>query len=166
MLNNKIAESGIITINLEDYYPKAEICIVNIKDFLYQGLVLQEKNFREQVAQIDPAKYLQKHVCINNTAEAIVPIWAYMLLRLQLEDVAKSVWVGNLDTFLFDYYQKEAEKIDFTTYTQARVMLKGCGKKQVPPTVYALWASKLKPEVKSLFFGEACAAVPLYKAKK
>jgi hypothetical protein len=160
---NKVAASGLITFNLEDYYTPGERVFYDLKDNLYMELILKEKDFRTFLKENDWSLYQNKHVAIGCTADAIVPTWAYMLLSLKLTEVAASVHFGNLQDLEIKLFQEKLRDIDFEEYKDARVVVKGCSKVDVPTSIYVEMANQLKPLVKSLMFGEPCSTVPLYK---
>lgn len=163
---NKVAQSGIITIDLEEFYPKGERILFDIKDQLFQGLILREKDFREFVKNEDWNKYSNKYVAITCTADAIVPTWAYMLLTIHLQPVAKKIVFGNLETLESILYNELLSKININEYKDARVVIKGCGTLPVPTAAYLELTRLLTPVAKSIMYGEACSTVPLYKKTK
>jgi hypothetical protein len=163
---NKVAQSGIITIDLEEFYPKGERILFDIKDQLFQGLILREKDFREFVKNEDWSKYTNKYVAITCTADAIVPTWAYMLLTIHLQSIAKKIVFGNLETLESTLYHELLSKININDYKDARIVIKGCGKLPVPTAAYLEITRLLVPVAKSIMYGEACSTVPLYKKAK
>ena len=160
---NKVAGSGLITFDLEEHYPKGERIIFDIKDLLFQGLILREKDFREFVKNNTWSSYKDKFVAIICSADAIIPTWAYMLLAVHIEPYAKKVVFGNLETLETILYNELLQKIDINQYTDSRVVIKGCGKLPVPGSAFVEITRLLRPVVKSIMFGEACSTVPLYK---
>lgn len=163
---NKVALSGIITIDLEAFYPSGERVLFDIKDLLFQGLILREKDFREFIKNEDFSKYKNKYVALVCSADAIVPSWAYMLLAIQLEPYVKRVVFGNLETLETILFNEKLSKLDLDIYKDARVVIKGCGHLPVPKAAYVEIARLLRPVVKSLMYGEACSTIPLYKQAK
>lgn len=163
---NKVAQSGIITIDLEEFYPAGERVVLDIKDVLFQGLILREKDFREFIKNEDWNKYKDKYVALICSADAIVPTWAYMLLATQLEPVAKRVIFGDLETLEAILYNEILSKIHPEEYKDARVVIKGCGNLPVPKAAYVQITSLLRPFAKSIMYGEPCSTVPLYKKPK
>jgi hypothetical protein len=162
---NKVAQSGLVEFNLEDYYPKGERVLVDIKPLLFQGLILREKDFRDFVKNNDWSTYRDKYVAITCTADAIVPTWAYMLLATQLEPLAKHIVFGNLEvleTVLFSIALKSVNPAD---YTGQRIVIKGCSNLPVPVAAYVEITRLLRPVAKSIMYGEPCSTVPLYKQK-
>jgi Protein of unknown function (DUF2480) len=164
-LVNRVAESGIINFNLEDYFPTQEIISFDIKNFLFRGLMLREKDFRQALLDMDWAIYNQKYVAVFCSADAIVPLWAYQLIAVYLQPVAAQIVCGSVETLLAIYYRDNLAKIDLSQFIDKRVVVKGCGEKPVPAAAYLEIAQLLRPVVKSLMYGEACSAVPLYKKK-
>ena len=163
---NKVSQSGLITIDLETYYPEGERVLFDIKDHLFQGLILREKDFREFIKNEDWNKYKDKYVALTCSADAIVPTWAYMLLATQLEPVAKKVVFGDLETLETILYNEILSKINTVDYKDARVVIKGCGNLPVSKAAYVQITSLLRPVVKSIMYGEPCSTVPLYKQPK
>ncbi len=163
---NKVSESGLITIDLEEYYPEGERVLLDIKENLFQGLILREKDFREFIKNEDWSKYKDKYVGLICSADAIVPTWAYMLLATQLEPLAKKVVFGNLEILETVLYNDILAKIKPEDYTDARVVIKGCGNLPVPKAAYVQITSLLRPVAKSIMYGEPCSTVPLYKKSK
>lgn len=163
---NKVALSGIITIDLEEFYPQGERVLFDIKDLLFQGLILREKDFREFVKNEDWIKYKNKYVALICSADAIVPTWAYMLLATQLEPYVKKVVFGNLEILETVLYNDILGKLNINDYKDARIVIKGCGHLPVPKAAYVEIARLLRPIAKSIMYGEACSTVPLYKQTK
>lgn len=163
---NKVSQSGIVTIDLEAFYPRGERILFDIKDLLFQGLILREKDFREYIKNEDWNKYKDKYVALTCSADAIVPTWAYMLLATQMEPVAKRVVFGDLETLETVLYNDILNKLNITDYTDARVVIKGCGDLPVPKAAYVQITSLLRPVAKSIMYGEPCSTVPLYKKPK
>ncbi len=163
---NKVSQSGLITIDLEEFYPDGERVLFDIKELLFQGLVLREKDFREFIKNEDWNKYKDKYVALTCSADAIVPTWAYMLLATQLEPIAKKVVFGNLESLETILYTEILSKIDINNYKDARVVIKGCGNLPIPKSAYVQITSLLRPLAKSIMYGEPCSTVPLYKQAK
>lgn len=162
---NKVAQSGLVTLDPADFYPSGERVIYDIKDNLFHGLILREKDFREFVKSYDWAQYQDKIVGITCSADAIVPAWAYMLLANRLAPYAKAVIFGNGDTVEAKLFEKQIELLDAEKYRDERIVIKGCGDTPVPVDAYVALTAKLTPVVKSLMFGEPCSTVPIYKRK-
>lgn len=161
---NRVAESGIITIDLEDFYPESEITVWDIKDYLFRGLILKEKEFREALKQTNWQQYAGKYVALTNTADAIIPMWAYMLVVSYLQPVAKNIVFGNEKEMLQAMMLDTIAGIDAAEYVGKRVVIKGCGDVVLPEAAYIAITQKLQPVVKSLMYGEPCSTVPVYKA--
>lgn len=162
---NKVANSGIISIDLEDFYTPGERAIFDIQAHLFNGLILKEKDFREFVKHNDWKQYQDKIVGIICSADAIVPTWAYMLLSIALEPYARRVFFGNLHEIENLLFSEKIARIDPATYKGARVVIKGCGEKPVPTNAYVQITSLLKPHARSIMYGEPCSTVPLFKSK-
>lgn len=164
-IENKVDKSGLITFNLEDHYPKGERILFDIKDVLFQGLILKEKDFREFVKNHDWQKYQDKYVALYCSADAIVPTWAYMLLTSVIEPHAKKVVFGDLTVLETVLFNDALSKIKIEDFSDERVIIKGCSKYPVPEAAYVELVRLLRPVVKSIMFGEACSTVPLFKRK-
>tara|TARA_Y100000385_G_scaffold265704_1_gene300195 strand:- start:838 stop:1347 length:510 start_codon:yes stop_codon:yes gene_type:complete len=162
---NRVANSALITIDLEDYYPKGERISFDIKDWLYESIVLREKEFRIFVNTHDWTIYKNKYIALHCSTDAIIPGWAYMLLRLQLSGIAKQVVVGNLETLETTLYQTIICDLDFSFCENNPIIIKGCSNKPVPQNAYLFLIDKLQPIAKSIMYGEACSSVPLFKNK-
>lgn len=162
---NKVAESGLVTIDLEDFYPKGEIKIFDLKEHLFMGLILKEKDFRAALINTNWQQYEGAYVGITCSADAIIPAWAYMLVASYLQPVAKAVAFGDEKTLVNNIFIKRIAGINGIDYTDKRVIVKGCGDVQVPETAYLEITNALRPYVKSIMYGEACSNVPVYKRK-
>jgi len=163
---NKVAESGLITIDLEEYYPKEESAVFDLKEHLFMGMILKEKDYREALKNLDWSFYQNKNVCITCTADAVIPVWAYMLTATYLEPVAKDVIFGNEDFLHRALFLKNLSKIDTTEFADKRVVIKGCGDKNITETAYVEITKLLRPVAKSIMYGEPCSTVPIYKKPK
>ena len=161
---NKVAQSGLITLNLEDYLPQGEVVPFDLKDFLFMGLILKEKDFREALKNLDWSVYRDKHVAITCTADAIIPLWAYMLATTYLQPLAKSIFVGTAAEAHQHLFLKNIAALDAAQYAGQRVVVKGCGEIPVGAFAYAELTKQLLPYVKSLMYGEPCSTVPVFKA--
>lgn len=165
-IKNKVANSGLEPLNLGDFYPEGERVVIDLKDHLFEGLILREKDFRAYLKNEDWSKYKNKYVAITSTADAIIPQWAYMLLASELEPYAKKVVSGNrgvLETLL--YTESLKENLHPENYKDKRVMIRGCGDKELPLSAFSDAVTLLKPYAKSIMYGEACSNVPIYKSK-
>ena len=162
---NKVAKSGLVTLDPAEFYPAGERVVYDIKDNLFHGLILREKDFREFLAANDWSQYQDKYVAITCTADAIVPAWAYMLLANRMAPYARGIVFGDqsvMETVLFD---KAMANFDAEQYRDQRIVIKGCGDTEVPVSAYVELTKRLTPVVKSLMFGEPCSTVPIYKRK-
>lgn len=160
---NRVANSKLVTIDLEDYYPEGKRVLFDIKDWLFEGLVLREKDFREHVKKHDWAKYQDAYVGIICSTDAIVPAWAFMLISTNLEPFVKLSIVGSLEDLETSIYQNIINELDLKEYQDKPVIVKGCTNKPVPLNAYTHLASKLITVASSVMFGEACSSVPLFK---
>ena len=160
---NRVANSALITIDLEDYYPKGTRVCFDIKDWLHEGLVLREKEFRTFVNTHDWTVYENQFVALHCSTDAIIPGWAFMLIRLQLSGIAKQVVVGDLETLETALYQIIINDLDLSFCNNKPVIVKGCSNKPVPKNAYLFLINKLQPIAKSIMYGEACSSVPLFK---
>jgi hypothetical protein len=163
---NRVASSGLVTLNLEDYYAPGDRVMYDLKDNLFMGLILKEKDFRAFLKGHDWSQYAGKHVAITCTEDAIIPTWAYMLLTLQLQPHAQSIVYGTLVDLEEKLYFDAIACIDVTDYQDVRVVVKGCSDVPVPVAAYVELTRVLRPVVQSLLFGEPCSTVPLYKRPK
>lgn len=162
-IRNKVAESGLINFDLSALVPQGKRIGLDLKDFLYEGLILREKDFREKVQTLDPAPFADSFVYIYNSAEAIVPLWAYFLLTAKLTGTAKKIAFGTREDLEVLLMHTAMEEFDFSDLAGKRVLVKGCSEKSIPENAYIGLVEKLKPVVKSLMFGEACSNVPIFK---
>ena len=162
---NKVAESGIMSLDLEEFYPKEDIAVFDLKDYLFMGLILKEKEFRTMLQAFDWEIFRNKYVAVTCSADAIIPMWAYMLVASYVQPVAMDVVFGNEATLINTIFLKKIGAVDFAIYTDKRVVVKGCGDVQVPETAYLEITSKLRPYAKSIMYGEPCSTVPIYKKK-
>lgn len=162
---NKVAESGIITLDLEQFYPKGEIAVFDMKDHLFMGLILKEKDFRAALQNLDWEQYNNKNVAVTCSVDAIIPVWAYMLVASYLQPVAKEIIFGDEQTLIKEIITKNLSTIDLSEYTDKRVVVKGCGEIKIPDAIYMEVTAKLRPFAKSIMYGEPCSTVPIYKKK-
>jgi hypothetical protein len=164
-IENKVAASGLITLNLEDYFHAGERVLVDIKPWLFMGMILKEKDFRTHVKEHDWSSYAGKNVAFICSVDAIVPTWAYMLLAVHIEPFANRYVFGDLDLLNSTLYQDALAKINMEEFKDARVIVKGCGDLPVPVSAYVEITHKLTPVAKSIMYGEACSNVPIFKKK-
>jgi len=162
---NRVANSKLVTVNLEDYYPKGQRVLFDVKDWLFEGFVLREKDFRNQVSEHNWEQYQNSYVALTCSSDAIIPGWAYMLISIHLEPYAAKVVIGNLEQLETSIYQDVIHNLDVSDFEGKPLIIKGCSKKPVPQNAYIMLANKLKPIAKSIMYGEACSSVPLYKKK-
>lgn len=160
---NKVAESGLITLDLEKFYPKGETTVFDLKDHLFMGLILKEKDFREALKKLDWSVYQDKNVALTCSADAIIPVWAWMLAVSYLQPVAKEVVMGDEKELHRSLYLKNIDAIDINEFADQRVVIKGCGETPIADYVYMEITKKLRPVVKSIMYGEPCSTVPVYK---
>ena len=162
---NRVAQSGLISLDPAELFPAGERVVYDIKENLFHGLMLREKDFREFVKQHDWAQYEGKHVAIICSSDAIVPTWAYMLLANKLNPFAKTVVFGNLELLETVLFDRALAIFDFEKYRDERVVIKGCGDIYVPVSAYVELTAKLSAVAKSIMYGEPCSTVPIYKRK-
>ncbi|HQE12552.1 MAG TPA: DUF2480 family protein [Flavipsychrobacter sp.] len=163
---NRVAESGIITLDLIQYLPKEkELGVFDLKPFLFREMILKEKDYRAALLQHDWTQYEQKHIAILCSVDAIIPVWAFMLAASYLQSVAASVWLGTEEERNKQLLQQAIDAIELKEYQDKRVVIKGCGDTPIPDFAYVAITHKLRPVVKSLMYGEPCSTVPIYKKK-
>lgn len=162
---NRVAQSKLMVVDLEDFYPEGERFIFDIKDWLYEGFVLREKEFRQFVKAYDWSAHQNQYVALTCSTDAIIPAWAYMLLTMELQPYVNKVSVGDLETLETSIYQDVINTLDIEPYKDKPLIIKGCANKPVPSNAYIMLSSKLKPVAKSIMYGEACSSVPLFKRK-
>lgn len=163
---NRVAQSAIVSLNLEESYPREERLEFDLKPFLFQELILKEKEFRASLKELDWSDYSDKWVAINCSADAIVPTWAYMLVATYLEGIVKGFVVGNLSELENFITEKYLETLDLEMFDDRPVVVKGCSDLPIPLYAYGRLISLLKARAKSVMFGEPCSTVPLYKKPK
>ena len=162
---NRVSQSKLVTFDLEDYYPEGKRIVLDIKDWLYEGLILREKEFRSFVSEHPWKEYENAYVALICSSEAIIPGWAFMLLSSKLQPYAKKTVVGDLEVLETALYQTVIENLDISGFRDKPVIIKGCSNKPVPPNAYLWITSKIQTVAKSVMYGEACSSVPLYKRK-
>ncbi|MFD0863379.1 DUF2480 family protein [Sungkyunkwania multivorans] len=162
---NRVAQSALKTFDLEDHYPSGERLVLDIKDWLYEGFILREKEFRAFVKEHDWAHYKDAYLALQCSSDAIIPGWAYMLIMTHASPFAKKVVVGNLEQLETAIYQDILSKLDFSEYEDKPVIIKGCSNKPVPQNAYLMATERLQAVAKSVMYGEACSSVPLFKRK-
>lgn len=160
---NKVSESGIITLNLEDFYPKGETVVFDMKDHLFMGLILKEKDFREAMKNLDLTPYKDKNIALTCSADAIIPVWAYMLVASYLQPITKEIVFGDAEFLHKTLFLKNIAQINAGDYKDQRVVIKGCGELPISETAYVAITNQLRPVVKSIMYGEPCSTVPVFK---
>jgi hypothetical protein len=163
---NRVANSPLKTIDLEEMYPPGARILFDIKDWLYEGMILREKEFRGHVSEHDWSQYENQFVALTCSEDAIIPSWAFLLISSELAPYAKKVVVGNLETLETSIFQDLISDLNIKEFSDKPVIIKGCADKPIPPSAFTFLIQKLQPVVKSIMYGEACSTVPLYKMKK
>jgi len=161
---NRVANSKLVTFDLEDFYPIGKRVEFDIKDWLYEGLVLREKDFRGLVENYNWSQHQNEFLALTCSTDAIIPAWAYMLLVVNLEPFVEKVVIGTLEDLETSNYQDIINLIDEESFRNKPIIIKGCSNKPVPVNAYTMLVKKLKPVAKSLMYGEACSFVPLFKS--
>jgi len=162
---NRVANSKLVTFDLEALYPAGNRILLDIKDWLYEGLILREKEFRDFVSNHHWEQYQDAYVAVTCSTDAIVPGWAYMLVASHLNPFAKRVVKGNLEVLETSIYQAIIDKLDVAEFTEKPVIIKGCSNKPVPENAYLMAVAKIQAVAKGVMYGEACSSVPIYKKK-
>ena len=162
---NRVANSALITIDLTDYAPKETIEILDAKDFLFEGIILKEKDFRNTLKEFDFSVYTDKIAALYCSSDAIVPMWAFMLLTSYLNNSASKIHFGTKEEVFQKIFSDNIDAIDATEFENKKVIVKGCGRVPLTETLYIAITKKLQNTVSSLMFGEACSAVPVFKKK-
>tara|TARA_B100000900_G_scaffold244741_1_gene208122 strand:- start:45 stop:560 length:516 start_codon:yes stop_codon:yes gene_type:complete len=162
---NRVSKSNLITIDLQDYYPKGKRTAIDIKKWLKEGLILIEKDFRKTLKNNNWSQFKDNHICIFCSSDAIVPVWAYMLIQTYLYGIARSVTFGTPETMESMLLSPIIESLDLKYCKDKPVVIKGCSEKKIPRDAYIKLIKKLQPIAKSIMYGEACSSVPLFKRK-
>lgn len=162
---NKVAQSGLITLDLEAYLPKGGMITFDLKDHLFMGLILKEKDFREALKNLDWAAYKDKYIAVTCSVDAIIPVWAYMLVANYLQPVAKEIYIGTEAEMNKHLVLKNIAAINLDEYKDQRIVVKGCGEVPIDNYAYAEITKLLTPVAKSIMYGEPCSTVPIYKKK-
>ncbi|MCX6319130.1 MAG: DUF2480 family protein [Bacteroidetes bacterium] len=162
---NKVAESGLITLDLETWYPGGETAVFDMKDYLFMGMILKERDFREALKSMDWSVYQDKYVALTCSADAIIPVWAWMLVASYLQPVAREFVMGDEKELHKARFIKNLSAIDVQEYADKRVVIKGCGETPIADFVYMEITKLLRPVAKSIMYGEPCSTVPVYKKK-
>ena len=162
---NRVANSALITIDLADYAPSQSISVLDVKDFLFEEIILKEKEFRTNLKEFDFSIYKDKIVAINCSSDAIVPMWAFMLVTSYLKGIASEIYIGKKMDVFQEIFTANIDAIDSTEFENKKVIVKGCGQIPLSASLYMAITKKLQNTVSSLMFGEACSAVPILKNK-
>lgn len=165
-IKNRVAESKLVTVNPEDYYTPGVRSVIDLAQWLEEGIILREKPFREAVGRYDFSVYQNHHVALLCSTEAIVPVWAFMVVTSKLQGISQTVVLGDLNLLETHLYEQALSKLDFSAFTDKNVMVKGCFNKPVPQSAYVTLTAKLQKVARAVFYGEACSSVPVYKAAK
>ncbi|MDG1528133.1 MAG: DUF2480 family protein [Polaribacter sp.] len=163
---NRVTNSKLVTLDLEDFYPEGVRVVFDIKDWLFQEIILKEKDFRAFVNNHNWNQYQGNYVALTCSSEAIIPSWAYLLLATKLSPFVKKIVVGNLETLESLVFEEVINSISLEEYKGKPIIIKGCTNKPIPASAYTLLIQKIQPVAKTIMFGEACSTVPLYKATK
>lgn len=164
-IKNRVTESKLITFDLEDYYPNGNRIEIDISQFLIEGILLKEKDFRISVKNHNWEQYQNNYIALTNTNDALVPAWAFMLLATYLSPITKCVSIGSLVQLEISIFSKIIEAIEVSEFTDKPIIIKGCSNKSIPENSYIQLIQKLQPVAKSIMYGEACSSVPLFKKK-
>ncbi len=165
-VKNKVAKSGLITLDLQEWYDGLEVVGFDLKDFLHMELILKEKAFREALDAYDWEAFRNKTVAVHCSTDAIIASWAYMLVAVHLKDIAADVVFGRPEEVQFEQFRKAMDAVEWSRYEGERVLLKGCADITVPPAAYLYATQKLLPYVERLMYGEACSFVPVYRTSR
>ena len=163
---NRVANSKLVTVDLEDFYPKGKRAVIDIKDWLFHEIILKEKDFREHIANHNWLQYQNCYVALTCSSDAIIPSWAYLLITSNISKYVKKIVVGDLELLETVIFTDVINGLDTTSFVMKPVIIKGCTNKPIPPTAYTLLIQKIQMVAKTVMFGEACSTVPLYKSKK
>ncbi len=162
-LVNRVANSGLVTINLEDFFPKEKVVIFDLKDYLFKELILKEKDFRASLKEHDWSQYAGVNLLVICSTDAIIPVWAYMLVAGYAEPFANEIFQGDEETFYKVAFEKALMDFDGAEHEGARIIIKGCSNKPVPPAAYVMLTKKLRPFAQAIMYGEPCSTVPIFK---
>jgi hypothetical protein len=160
---NKVAESGLVELDLAEYYPQGELAVFDLKDYLFMELILKEKDFREALKQQDFSIYKDKLVAVTCSADAIIPVWAYMLVASYLQPLAKELVMGDAAFLHQIIFLRNINTLNIAAFQDKRVVIKGCGDLEIGPFAYLEITKLLRPVVKSIMYGEPCSTVPVFK---
>lgn len=163
---NKVSNSKLITLDLEELYPEGERVLFDIKDWLFDQIILKEKDFRASVKSHDWSRYENTYVALTCSVDAIIPSWAYLLLSSKLAPYSKKIVVGNLELLETSLFQDIIQNLSIESFKEKPIIIKGCAQKPIPPSAFSMLIHKLQPIAKSIMYGEACSTVPLFKKKR
>lgn len=163
---NRVAKSPLKNIDLEELYPDGKRILFDIKNWLFEGIILKEKDFRESVNKHDWSQYQDTYVALTCSEDAIIPSWAYLLLSAELTPYAKKIVVGDLELLETSIFQDVINQIDISKYQDKPVIIKGCADKPIPASAFSFLIDRIQPIAKTIMYGEACSTVPLYKKEK
>lgn len=163
---NRVTNSKLVTVDLEELYPDGKRILFDIKDWLFEGIILKEKDFRAYVKEHDWSQYKDQYVALTCSEDAIIPSWAYLLLSAELASYAKKVVVGDLILLETVIFQDIILHLELTDFVDKPIIIKGCAEKPIPASAFSLLIERLQPIAKTIMYGEACSTVPLYKKKK
>lgn len=166
VLVNRVAQSGLLTIDLETFYPEGDVVPFDLKDHLFMGLILKEKDFREALKEHNWEQYAGKNLAVFCSTDAIIPMWAYMLVAAHAAPYARDVFQGQPEQYAEFAFVKKLATLDPEDYAGKRLVIKGCSDKPVPPSAYLEITRRLQPVAASIMFGEPCSTVPVYKRKQ
>jgi len=162
-LVNRVANSGLVTLTLEEDYPQHNMIHFDLKDHLFQELILKEKDFRTALKEHDWTQYQDAILLVHCSTDAIIPVWAYMLVTAYAEPYAHQIYQGSQQAYLDYYYNKIIQERDYSEHEGARIVIKGCSNRPVPPSAYLALTTKLRPYAQSIMYGEPCSTVPIFK---
>jgi hypothetical protein len=162
---NKVAESGLVTIDLEKFYPKGETAVFDLRDHLFMSMILKEKDFRQALKDLDWEKYRGKNVAVTCSVDAVIPVWAWMLVATYLQPVAATIVMGDEKELHKKLFLDNIEAINAEEFADKRIVIKGCGEIPIGDFVYMEITKRLRPVAKSIMYGEPCSTVPVYKKK-
>lgn len=163
---NRIALSPLVTIDLADYHDDSPRVELDIKDQLFMGMILREKDFRTYMAEEDWSRFEGQHVNITCSIDAVIPGWAWMLVAIHLEPFAKSLVFGDSNDLEKSIWQTNLNSIDYSQFEGKKIVVKGCGDLDIPTATYVEFIRRLRPLASKLMYGEPCSTVPLYKKPK
>ena len=162
---NKVAESGLVTLDLKKFYPQEQIKTFDLKDYLFRGLIIKEKEFREALKNTNWQQFENANVAVTCSADAIIPVWAFMLVTTYLRPVAKNIVLGDEKKLIETILLQNISALNIDEYKDKRIVIKGCGDLPIPESAYLQITSVLLPHVKSIMYGEPCSTVPVYKKR-